>query len=487
MLRLLSISAVASCFMAAPLCAQEPGERFKISPPPAKVVEPSGVAVFDLTELLTVNPSAKTRIDAIAVHEAKPRRIGNYLIVEGPQSATDATTKQLYAIQNEALDTLKVEIVLCKLPENHPLAAHDQDWRMSEEAASKLLGLIDAEETALLARPTIVLRRFQEGEIAISDDTSTISCRIHSGFGEMVSIEMQSTTTSPDHILHETINCEGLSIPDGVTRGFVALPRGKGIDGGDMIVCPETRLLMLLSVTRTLDPPGQRAIEPILPTSVYTAVGKTRDGIGKAFLGREIAQVMGHLGAGWLERPEREQEERTDLLVGMLPLQEDSIIADIGAGSGYFTSRLSPLVPKGKVLATDIQPEMLEILARRVKNEGLTNVVTVLGKIDDTGLAPESVDLILLVDVYHEFDHPWEMLRSMWRALKPGGRVAIAEYRANDPTVPIKPLHTMTVEQVTLEFELAGFTLEDVKTDLPWQRLFLFAKITAPQEDVPSP
>ena len=210
---------------------------------------------------------------------------------------------------------------------------------------------------------------------------------------------------------------------------------------------------------------------------MYSDQRPTRDGIGTRFFGREIAKVMGHLAAGWLERPNREQQERTDILVGMLPIQPDYTVADIGAGSGYFTSILSPLVPDGQVIATDIQPEMLEILDERLKIEGQKNVKTVLGTIDDTGLEPSTVDLILLVDVYHEFDHPWKMLRSMYSALKPGGVVAIAEYRANDPDVPIKPLHTMTSEQVQLEFELAGFTLKDIRGGLPWQRLFIFEKI----------
>lgn len=220
---------------------------------------------------------------------------------------------------------------------------------------------------------------------------------------------------------------------------------------------------------------GDPAAESVASSPLYTTVPRTRDGIGKAILGREISQFMGHLGAEWLERPQREQEERTDLLAGMLPIEPDTIIADIGAGSGYFTSRLAPRVPKGAILATDIQPEMLTMLKDRVAKEGLTNVKTVLGRVDDTGLDDDSVDLILLVDVYHEFDHPWEMLQSMRRALKDEGLVAVVEYRANDPTVPIKPLHTMTSEQVQLEFELAGYVLKSIQTDLPRQRLFLFS------------
>lgn len=130
----------------------------------------------------------------------------------------------------------------------------------------------------------------------------------------------------------------------------------------------------------------------------------------------------------------------------------------------------------GRVLATDIQPEMLQILDQSLAREGIGNVTPILGTITDTGLEPGSVDLILLVDVYHEFDHPWEMSRSMRRALKPDGVVALVEYRAGDPQVPIKPLHTMTAEQSRLEFEAAGFSLVgETVGDLPWQRLQLFA------------
>ena len=211
---------------------------------------------------------------------------------------------------------------------------------------------------------------------------------------------------------------------------------------------------------------------------VYRSMKATRDGIGLAYFDREIAQVMGHFAAGWLERPEREREERTDLLVDMLGLRPGMAVADIGAGSGYFTRRMSPRVgPTGRIYATDIQPEMLRILGEGLRREGIENVEPVLGRIDDTGLAPASVDLILLVDVYHEFDHPWEMTRSMHRALRPGGRVALVEYRAGDPNVPIKPLHTMTEAQARLEYEAAGFRLVDSRVEgLPWQRLMMFEK-----------
>lgn len=209
---------------------------------------------------------------------------------------------------------------------------------------------------------------------------------------------------------------------------------------------------------------------------LYRPGEATRDGIGRYFFDREIAQVMGHFGAGWLERETRQREERTDVLLNHLDIRAGSSIADIGAGSGYYTRRLAALTgPDGTVLATDIQPEMLDILEKRLREEGIENVEPRLGAVDDCGLAPMSVDLILLVDVYHEFDHPWEMLRSMRRALRPNGRIALVEYRANDPRVPIKPLHTMTSAQSRLEFEAAGFELlEETEDGLPWQRVQFF-------------
>ncbi|MEE2972155.1 MAG: class I SAM-dependent methyltransferase [Planctomycetota bacterium] len=231
-------------------------------------------------------------------------------------------------------------------------------------------------------------------------------------------------------------------------------------------------------VVATPEPGTAEDLQTSLPTTPYVEGPASRDGIGRRYFDREIAQVMGHLGAAWLERPEREREERTELLLSLLPVEFGDTVADIGAGSGYFTRRLARLVgPQGRVLATDIQPQMLELLERRLAEEGIENVRPILGTVTDTGLEPDSVDLILLVDVYHEFDHPWEMARSMRRALRPGGRVALVEYRANDPAGPIKPLHTRTAAQSRLEFEAAGFRLErEVVGDLPWQRLQLFVR-----------
>ena len=470
--QLLSISAAVLAFICLPLHAQDRGDRLKISPPPAKIVQPSGVAVFDLFTILQTNPDARIFIDRIAVEGAQLHRSSNYLLVEGSKEATNTVAQELNAIRSEALDTVTLRLLLCEVPEEHALVSDTKSRHIDQENVDKLRKAIDAGTIKLLIEPTLALLRFQEGEISIADDTSQTTIEVIPGRGERISVGFTHRDQLEGTTFVTSWEEANISVADGLFAGLLAQPQDTRGQDEDTATPTGSRLVLLVEAKRTPTPLDE--LQLIRPSTIYASVPKTRDGIGKAFMGREIAQVMGHLGAGWLERPEREQEERTDLLVGMLPLNTDSVIADIGAGSGYFTSRLAPLVPQGSVLATDIQPEMLEILSRRIRKEGLGNVRTVLGTIDDTGLEPGSVDLILLVDVYHEFDHPWEMLTSMRRALKPGGFVALAEYRANDPLVPIKPLHTMSSEQVILEFELAGFTLQNIKTDLPWQRLFLF-------------
>ena len=178
------------------------------------------------------------------------------------------------------------------------------------------------------------------------------------------------------------------------------------------------------------------------------------NGIGKFYMGREIAGVMGHEAADWLERPERQQAERTDLLVPLLQLKPDDTVADIGAGTGYYTRLLaqavgtnSPGGKPGRVYAEDIQPEMLAILTSKMAAAGISNIQPVLGTITDPMLPRGSLDLILMVDVYHEFDHPFEMIEAMCRALKPGGRMVFVEFRGEDPAVAIKLVHKMTETQ----------------------------------------
>jgi ubiquinone/menaquinone biosynthesis C-methylase UbiE len=202
------------------------------------------------------------------------------------------------------------------------------------------------------------------------------------------------------------------------------------------------------------------------------------DGIGKFYAGREIAHVMGHQAADWLERPERQQEERTDLLLQSLPLHPGENAADIGAGTGYMSWRMAEKVgDKGRVYCVDIQQEMLDLLARNMNARHATNFEAILGSITDARLPANSTDLVLMVDVYHEFDHPYEMMQSIVRGLKPGGRIAWVEYRKEDPNVPIKPLHEMTEAQARKEAALLP-ELEWVETieKLPRQHIFILRK-----------
>lgn len=215
---------------------------------------------------------------------------------------------------------------------------------------------------------------------------------------------------------------------------------------------------------------------PILPADAYGVCERGEGGSGKTYMGREIAEVMGHFGVGWLERSEREREERTDLLVSSMKLKPTDAVADIGAGSGYFTMRMAPLVPEGVVYATDIQKEMLDIVTERALEENAHNVMPVLGEIDHCGLEPNSVDVVLFVDAYHEFSHPWEMMTSIVRALKPQGRVYLVEYRLEDPTVAIKERHKMSEAQARLEMEAVGLRFIENVTVLPQQHILVFER-----------
>lgn len=216
--------------------------------------------------------------------------------------------------------------------------------------------------------------------------------------------------------------------------------------------------------------------------SLYGTCERGEGGSGRTYMDREISEVMGHFGVGWLERPEREREERTDLLVNALKLKPTDAVADIGAGSGYFTMRMAPLVPEGVVYGTDIQREMLDIITERALELKLHNVMPVLGEIDHCGLEPNSVDVVLFVDAYHEFSHPREMMESILDALKPGGRVVLVEYRLEDPSVPIKERHKMTEAQAKLEMAAVGDDargrLEFVEniSALPQQHVMVFRR-----------
>lgn len=213
------------------------------------------------------------------------------------------------------------------------------------------------------------------------------------------------------------------------------------------------------------------------PTPRYERIAPSPDGIGRRYMGREIAQVMGWQGAAWLEREEREREERTDLLLAELHLEPGMRVADIGAGTGYIARRMARAVgPNGSVAAVDVQPEMIRMLKDLARKEKLPQIRPVLGAVDDVKLAPASVDLAIMVDVYHELEHPYEVLTSVVRALRPGGRVIFVEYRAEDPAVPIKPLHKMSVEQVKKEAAVLPLAFERVAEPLPWQHIIVFRK-----------
>ena len=215
-----------------------------------------------------------------------------------------------------------------------------------------------------------------------------------------------------------------------------------------------------------------------LATSRYeTRAAHDPNGIGKFYMGREIAHVMGHEAADWLERPEREREERSDLLLPALKLKAGDVVADMGCGSGYYTRRLAKAVgTNGTVFAVDIQPEMLDLLTNKLTAEKIFNVKPALGTIADPKLPTASVDLILMVDVYHEFDHPFEMVEGMCRALKPGGRIAFVEFRAEDPNVPIKAVHKMSEAQVRKEMSVHPLEWVETIGTLPQQHIIVFRK-----------
>ena len=260
--------------------------------------------------------------------------------------------------------------------------------------------------------------------------------------------------------------------------------------------------LVSIAMMKLAVAPGQSAGTNSTTAAPHYEIRAEHDlnGIGKFYMGREIAHVMGHEAADWLERPEREQEERTDLLVPALKLKPGDAVADIGCGSGYYTRRLAKVVGRvgsplpaahtnandgahgvtrptdGIVYAVEIQQEMLDILTHKLTSEKIFNVKPVLGTITNPKLPRASVDLILMVDVYHEFDHPFEMVEAMCQSLKPGGRIVFVEFRGEDPDVPIKRVHKMTEAQVRKEMSLHPLDWVETIRTLPQQHIIVFRK-----------
>ena len=208
----------------------------------------------------------------------------------------------------------------------------------------------------------------------------------------------------------------------------------------------------------------------------YTFKRGDDNGIGKWYMGREIAYVMGFEGIGWLERSDREKEENVSNLIQNMRIKSNDTIADIGAGSGYHVFRMAPLAKKGLVYAIDIQGEMLMAIERTKESSKIRNVETILGSEKSVYLPKNSVDKILMVDVYHEFNFPVEMIASMKNALKPNGQLFLIEYRGEDSKVPIKKIHKMTEKQSVKEMEAAGFVLKRNIDNLPWQHCMVFVK-----------
>ena len=208
----------------------------------------------------------------------------------------------------------------------------------------------------------------------------------------------------------------------------------------------------------------------------YTYKRGDFNGIGKWYMGREIAYVMGFQGIDWLERSEREIEEDVSTLIKNMKIKTNEIIADIGAGSGYHVFKMASLAKNGLVYAVDIQPEMLELIELKKRSKRVSNVETFLGSEKSINLPKNSLDKILLVDVYHEFSYPAEMVESIKNVLKPNGQLFLIEYRGEDSSVPIKKIHKMTEKQSITEMEAAGFKLKENIDNLPWQHCMIFEK-----------
>lgn len=211
-------------------------------------------------------------------------------------------------------------------------------------------------------------------------------------------------------------------------------------------------------------------------SEIYSYKSGDLNGIGKWYKGREIAHVMGYQGMTWLERTEREEEENTSKLLRNMKIQPGDTIADIGAGSGYHVFKMAPMVDDGLIFAVDIQPEMLAAMEKKREKGTNKNISLIQGNEKSVNLPENSVDKVLLVDVYHEFNFPFEMMLSIKNAMRADAKLYLIEYRGEDASVPIKELHKMTENQAVIEMKAAGFILEDNIDNLPWQHCMVFIK-----------
>lgn len=212
-------------------------------------------------------------------------------------------------------------------------------------------------------------------------------------------------------------------------------------------------------------------------SEAYSTKEPHRDGIGKVYMGREISGIMGAGGGNWLERDTRQEEENVALAIANMELNPESVVADIGAGTGYYTFRIAPNVPQGKVYAVEVQDAFVSALKESKRKLVYSNVEVVKGGSQDINIPANSLDLAIMVDVYHELEYPQEMLQSVREALKPGGKLLLLEYRAEDPAIPIKELHKMSVEQANKELNANGFKLYKQEDFLPIQHFLLYEKV----------